>query len=332
MVRTPPRLYLAGSSNSFVFADSVRRFHDLTVSTYRKTLRGVIAPKTVLTHSPLFLFPLIGVETIFNRLYKLPDVGIALVFGTVGACLLAGLPFLREKLLRIQVLGDDSEFASKALNVVIGFTGVVLAFSLVQAHNNLRNLEAQVGTEGHNLAQLDRLLIRYGDPELFLTTSYATDAIRVSLREYADSIVKDEWPELSKGRPSQRTRALFRPISRGILAIDPPPGRQSLIYAEMLKKTDEIAADRKARVVAATKLELPWIFWETIVALLVVLLLLAAFSEATFVRAVALGGQGFGLALLVSLVFIFDEPFKGQSAVSPEPIVTVVAEMQTRTE
>jgi hypothetical protein len=325
MVRTPPRLYLAGSSNSFVFADSVRRFHDLTVSTYRKTLRGVnAAPKTVLTHSPLFLLPLIGVETIFNRLYSLPDVGIALLFGTVGACLLAALPFLREKLLRIQVLDDDeSEFASKALNVVIGFTGVVLAFSLVQAHNNLRNLEAQVGTEAHNLAQLDRLLIRYGDPE---------DAIRVSLREYAGSIVRDEWPELSKGRPSERTRALFRPISRGILAIDPPPGRKSLIYAEMLKKADEIAADRKARVVAATKLELPWIFWETIVALLVVLLLLAAFSEPTFVRAVALGGQGFGLALLVALVFIYDEPFKGQSAVSPEPIVTVVAEMQTRTE
>jgi hypothetical protein len=156
--------------------------------------------------------------------------------------------------------------------------------------------------------------------------------IRLSLRDYANSIVKDEWPELRKGRPSARTAALFRPISRSVLAIDPPPGRQSLIYAEMLKKADEIAADRKARVVAATKLELPGIFWETIIALLVALLLLAAFSEATFGRAVALGAQGFALALLVALVFIYDEPFKGQSSVSSDPIVTVVAEMQTRTE
>ena len=285
----------------------------------------IAAPKTVLTHSLLFLFPLIGVETTFNWLYSLPDVGIALLLGAVGACLLAGVPFLREKLLRIQVLDDDeSEFASKALNVVIGFTGVVLAFSLVQAHNNLRNLEAQVGTEAHNLAQLDRLLVRYGDP--------GSGAIRTSLRDYANSIVRDEWPELRKGRPSARTAALFRPISRGVLAIDPPPGRQSLIYAEMLKKADDIAADRKARVVAATKLELPGIFWETIVALLITLLLLAAFSEATFGRAVALGAQGFSLALLVALVFIYDEPFKGQSSVSSEPIVTVIGEMQNRTE
>ena len=276
---------------------------------------------------------LLGVETIFfDWLYGLPDLGIALLLGTVGACLLGGVPFLREKLLRIQVPGDQSQAAHDSLIVVTGFTAVVLAFSLVQAEGNFRNLEAQVGTEAHNIAQLDRLLVRYGNPELFLSTSYAADAIRVSLREYANSIVRDEWPELSKGRSSQRTRALFRPISRGVLAIDPPPGRQSLIYAEMLKKADEIAADRKARVVAATKLELPWIFWQTIAALLVVVLLLAAFSEATFVRAVALGGLGFGLALLVALVFIFDEPFKGQKAVSPEPIVTVVAEMQTRTE
>jgi len=292
----------------------------------------IAAPKTVLTHSPLFLFPLIGVETIFDWLYSLPDVVIALLLGTVGACLLGGVPFLREKLLRIQVSGDQSQAAHDSLIVVIGFTAVVLAFSLVQAEANFRNLEAQVGTEAHNIAQLDRLLVRYGNPELFLSTSYAADAIRAYLREYANSIVRDEWPELSKGRSSERTRALFRPISRNVLAIDPPPGRQSLIYAEMLKKTDEIAADRKARVVAATKLELPWIYWETIVALLVITLLLAALWEGTFGHAVLLGGQGFGLALLVALVFIFDEPFKGEKAVSPEPIVRVIAEMQTRTE
>ena len=161
----------------------------------------IAAPKTVLTHSLLFLFPLIGVETTFNWLYSLPDVGIALLLGAIGACLLAGVPFLREKLLRIQVPGDQSEAAHNALSVVIGFTGVVLAFSLVQAHSNLRNLEAQVGTEAHNLAQLDRLLVRYGDP--------GSGAIRTSLRDYANSIVRDEWPELRKGRPSARTAALF---------------------------------------------------------------------------------------------------------------------------
>ncbi len=266
---------------------------------------------------------MLGVETTFNLLYRLPDLGIALLFGIVGA----GLRLERRfcgKLLRMQVPSSHSEATDKAFGVVISFTGIVLAFLLVQANINFRNLETQVGTEAHNLSQLDRLIVRYGD-----STNEVTRGL--TLHDYANSIVKDEWPELRKGRSSARTAALFRPISLRILAIDPPPGRQSLIYTEMLKKVDEIAADRKARVVAATKVELPPIFWQTIIALLLILLVLATFSEATSGRAVALAGQGFALALLVALVFIFDEPFKGHSSVSPEPIITVIAEMQART-
>jgi hypothetical protein len=41
--------------------------------------------------------------------------------------------------------------------------------------------------------------------------------------------------------------------------------------------------------------------------------------------------RGFGLALLVALVFKVDQPFKGQTSISPEPIVKVTADMQART-
>ena len=62
----------------------------LVVSTYRERLHEMIAaPKQVLAQSPLFLSSLIGLETMFHRLYKLPDIGIALLFGmVVPACLL----------------------------------------------------------------------------------------------------------------------------------------------------------------------------------------------------------------------------------------------------
>jgi hypothetical protein len=74
------------------------------------------------------------------------------------------------------------------LIVVIGFVGLILAFSLVQEQNTVRNLEAQPGTEAKNLAQLDRLLVRFGVP--------GDDALRIPLREYANSNAKDEWREL----------------------------------------------------------------------------------------------------------------------------------------
>jgi len=73
------------------------------------------------------------------------------------------------------------------------------------------------------------------------------------------------------------------------------------------------------------------IFWETIVFLLLIPLVLASFSERTFSPggAMALGCQGFAVTLLVALVFIFDRPFKRRT-LSPQPIVTAITEMQNR--
>jgi hypothetical protein len=257
-------------------------------------------------------------------LYNLPNSCIALLFGLVGACLFVGALFLRTKLLRIQVNTDHARAANDALTVVIGFAGLVLAFSLVQEQINVRNLEAQVGTEANNLAQLDRLLIRYSNS--------GSDSLRISLREYANSIVNDEWPQLRKSRVSGRSTRLLRELTQDVSAVDPAPGIQSLIYTEMLKKIDELTTARETRLVSATNIRLAPIFWEAIAFLYLILLILAALSQSTFSLggAVALGCQGFALALLVALVFVFDRPFSGRTSVSPQPIIKVIAEMQNR--
>jgi hypothetical protein len=67
--------------------------------------------------------------------------------------------------------------------------------------------------EANSLSRLDRLLVRFGEP--------GDDALRISLREYANSIAKDEWPELSKGRASGRTTRLFREFTENVTAIEP---------------------------------------------------------------------------------------------------------------
>jgi hypothetical protein len=257
-------------------------------------------------------------------LYNLPNSCIALLFGVIGAGFFVGALFLRVNLLRIQVKPEAAEAPNGALAVVIGFAGLILAFSLVQEQTNVRNLEAQVGAEANNLAQMDRLLIRYNAP--------GYDDLRMALREYANSIVKDEWPQLSKGRVSGRTTRLLRELTRDVFAADPAPGRQSLLYTEMLKKIDELTSARESRLVAAGNVRLAPIFWQTIVFLILVLLILAALSKSTFSvgAAVALGCQGFAVSLLVALVFIFDRPYRGQTSISPQPIIKVIAEMQNR--
>jgi hypothetical protein len=81
-----------------------------------------------------------------------------LLFGVLGAALFVGALFLRAKLWRFEGQTDHSKTARDALTVVIGFAALMLAFLLVQEQINIRNLEAQVGAEATNLAQLDRFV------------------------------------------------------------------------------------------------------------------------------------------------------------------------------
>jgi Protein of unknown function (DUF4239) len=252
-------------------------------------------------------------------LYSLSDLSVTILFTTVAA-----LAFIVAPLLRVRLFGHVSEATSETarttMTMITGFTGVVLAFSLVQAQGNLRSVERVVAAEAMQLDQADRLLTSYGDANVA--------AIREAVRAYAQSIVTDEWPKLSEHDSSQRTGDLFRSLSRQILAIQPTPGRGTVIYSDLVRIADQLAESRQERL-EATDLGLPPIFWEAIGILMVLLVTYAAFVEPR--RAISLGGVGAGLALLISLVFIFDQPFLGQVSATPAPVVKALQVISART-
>lgn len=253
-------------------------------------------------------------------LYSLSDPAVAILFGSGMALVFAVAPLLRVRLFG-HVSEATSEIARTTMSTIIGFTGVVLAFSLVQAQGNLRNVEKTVADEALQLNQMDRMLTNYGDAKLA--------AIREAVRAYAESVVADEWPQLSEHGSSQRTADLFGTLSQLILAIQPASGRESVIYADLVKTVDQLAESREDRL-GETDLGLQPIYWQVIGVLMALLVGFAAFVEPRCGRVLSLGGLGAGLALLVTLVFIFDQPFLGNYSVSPDPIVRALKTMHAR--
>jgi hypothetical protein len=164
---------------------------------------------------------------VFAVLEAVPEIVIVLLFATAFAAILAFLPLAGSRVFHISIGEQTSDAMQRAQTAVTGFTAIVTAFSLVQAQITLANIQKLVSTEADQMNQLDRLLTRYGDPSV--------GRIRETLRAYAESVVRDEWPELGRGRGSPITARLFTPLSKSILAIDPSPGRQSVIYTDMLK-------------------------------------------------------------------------------------------------
>ena len=146
-------------------------------------------------------------------------------------------------------------------------TSLVLAFTLVDAEGNFRKADALVSNEASQINRLDRLLNRYGQEEV--------TELRLNLLEYAKAIVDDEWPAMLRGARSDKVRLAFAPLSRGIFQIEPKPGRETTIYAEILRSFDLIAESRDARL-NAVSLSLPKPYWQVV--LFAVLMLLERFT------------------------------------------------------
>jgi hypothetical protein len=255
-------------------------------------------------------------------LYALPDALIVAVFVGLFGGSVALLPQILERIPAVRPSAANTDFILRIQSTLFTMTGFALAFTLVQAQANYRRVEGVVLTEATQINTLDRLLTRYGDERV--------GVLRPLLLDYAQSIVRDEWPMMLVERESDATRLAFARLSRAITAIDAAPGRQASLYSEMLKMLDRIAESRDSRNDAA-KIELPVVYWAVVWIAMIVLVAASGTIERTTFRTVFLTAQAAVLGALMGVVFITDHPMKGQTSVTPDALVRTIAAIKART-
>jgi hypothetical protein len=211
---------------------------------------------------------------LFDELYGLGEIGIIALFGTVSVACFVTAPYLGRKLGWTVPNKDRADYIIRAQATLITVTGIVLAFSLVQAQGHLRQAEELVAKEAATLNTLDRSLLRYGDQGV---------ALRPLLWTYTKSVIEDEWPALRHGQRSPDTSAKLTPLSRAVFQLDPQSGRQVTIYGEMIKSIDEMADEREQRISAAN-LRLHSEFWLVTFLLGLILVALSTVIEAVAYR------------------------------------------------
>jgi hypothetical protein len=255
-------------------------------------------------------------------LYGLPEPLLLAVSSAILVGLMVFLPALVRRLPGMAPNDANTDFVLRIQTTLFTMTSLVLTFTLVQADINFRQVDSLVSAEAARIEQFDRLLTRYG--------SAAAAMVRPLLRAYAQSIVNEEWPSMLSG-DNGATGRTFAPISRRVLAISPAGGRESLIFAEMLKSLDAIAESRAARL-NALSIGLPAIYWDVVLFAVAMLLFVSCAVERTAFRAIVLAAQAAVLGAFIGFVFVMDQPFKGQTAISPDTLVQVIARMERRTE
>jgi len=256
-----------------------------------------------------------------DRLYDLSDFWVFLIF---AGCAVGGFglaPLVGNRLGWTAPDKDRAEFAIRALTTIASFTAVLLSFSLVQVNGNLRQAGALVDREASQVDLLDRQLQRYGGPQ--------ASALRLELRAYVGSIVEDEWPAFRNGRESAKTTQLSRAFIRGVLALDPAPGRQTATD-DALQKTLDGVIDLRAQRLTAAELKLPSMFWYLILTLVLMMVGLSTMIEPSAIHAISIASTGVAIALLAALVFTIDTPFMGENSVAPSPFAKTLAGMAAR--
>jgi hypothetical protein len=239
-------------------------------------------------------------------LYTIPEILLEALAAALLAVLMTALPRIVRRVRSLAAGEAHTDFVLRIQGTLFTMTSLVLAFTLVQAEGNFRRVDALVSAEASQIDRLDRLLARYGDA--------TASAIREHLRAYTRSIIDDDWPAMMRGGESETARQAFAPVSRGVLALNPLPGRQTEIYTEMLRTFDAVAESRDARV-NAVSITLPTAYWIIVLFSAAMLMFVSSTMEVSRSRAIVLACQMAVLGGLIGFVFITDQPFLGQTGV-----------------
>ena len=256
-----------------------------------------------------------------HALHRLPDLAILAVVVLFVAGCGALAPSIGARLLKLGENQERDDAAFDAFKGVMSMTGVVLAFSLVQATSNLKSIENNVASLAGSISAADRVLLRMGRPDFV--------QLRPVLHAFGDTVVNDEWALLGDEERSDKADQLYGRLSSAARALEPKTPREQSMYGELLKALDDIS-DHREHIIEESDTALPDFFWITVGGLLLIAFALALFTHATLPRRAGIAATSGAVALLLAFVIIIDIPFEGETSVSARPLESAIAVAERR--
>jgi hypothetical protein len=259
-----------------------------------------------------------------NFINSLPEWHIYYLFPVGSLIILVLLSFFFRHFNITKNPDDyDTDVLDTATQNSLSATFVILGFTLVLVMGTADTIDNNLVVEASRIESLDRLLYIEGSSE--------SKKMRQDLKKYTQSIIDDEWPLLTKGSGSTKTREYLDVVLNDVHKLKPTDLKSIMLFAAITTKADEIALSRETRILAS-KNSLPPLFWNISFALLFGVLIIAALrlSKTTSLRAIALSVQIVMLSLIYTNVMILDLPYKGETRASPQVIVKTIQSMELR--
>jgi hypothetical protein len=243
-----------------------------------------------------------------------------MVFVTLG---LAGLYLLRGWVQHI----DNGHHA---YNHIVGFflAGVTVLYAVtagllaIGAWATFDQAQGKIDHEASALGGLYRDTIAYSEP---LRTTMQED-----LRRYARQVIDVGWPMQRRGIIPNNASPILSDFQEHFMTFEPQSEGQKILAEETYRAFNDLTESRRARL-NSINAEMPGPLWTLVIAGAGICIAVTWFLHTeSFIMHVWMTVLFSALlALLIFLIAVLDNPYRGKISVSPEPIERVYQQIMS---
>jgi hypothetical protein len=251
-------------------------------------------------------------------LYDLPTwifgtltVAVFVVFG------LAGL-YLTRGWVRRLYNGDHAH------NDIVGFYmagvtvlyGVCVGLLAIGAWATYAEVQGRIDHEAAALGALYRDISAYPEPVRAI--------MQDDLRKYTRQVIDVGWPMQQHGIVPNNASGVLSDFQQHFMSFEPQNQRQNILAAESYRAFNDLTESRRARLNSIED-EMPTPLWALVIAGAVICIAVSWFFHSGrftvhFWMTVLFSSL---LGLLIFLIAVMDNPYRGRASVSPEPLQRV---------
>lgn len=244
------------------------------------------------------------------------SVGVIVIGFTVAAAL-AGY-FLVHRFFRLTLTEDQKAVAMAVLPIIATVHSLLLAFSAVSVWESFSAAETAVAQEATVIAQMGR--------DLSVFDSAESKQARILLKDYAETVIEVEWPEMKHGRASEVAWDKFDTMFRVVATVRPDTPQRQLLMPELWTKTNALVELRRERIEASGS-EIPGTLWTVVIIGTVLTFLISYVLPVTRFNVVMLAMLACSIGLVFFFLIAMDRPFAGRESVPPDPFSSAIANM-----
>src|SRR5260370_36540337 len=245
-----------------------------------------------------------------------PPVSFFIVSAITTFLSLVGLYLVRRK-YSADVLKENHEVAAIIFNAFGLFYGVMVAFVVFATWNGYDEATKNLQMEASEALDIFHSAEGFPDP--------ANKIIQQGLRDYVASVYNDEVKRMSQGELTLYSGGAHAELTRLFYQMDEKSIPNKELYAESLRRLNNLAEYRRLRIFAGNN-TVPSVIW---LVLLVGGVTAVAYTyffgtkniKAQYMMTTALTVT---ITLILFLIYILDHPFTGTSKGSMEPLKDVI--------